>query len=159
MLGWCRATTNTVGGTVAFTLRLFLKRLRSLEGRNRPANPTCRGVAKRRYTGRHGTGTDSRGSEDVLAESGGRPAGEQKQINYYSLLRWHKRLGVDGDAQPEHFVEVPTTVSGRSLRSEGDMARTTPIEIVIGTVVVRVPAGVELGHLQVVLTALEQRPC
>jgi len=84
---------------------------------------------------------------------------EQKQINYYSLLRWHKRLGVDGDAQPEHFVEVPTTVSGRSLRSEGDMARTTPIEIVIGTVVVRVPAEVELGHLQVVLTALEQRPC
>jgi len=84
---------------------------------------------------------------------------EQNQINYYSPLRWHKRLGVDGAGPREQFVEVPATVDGRSSRDQGPEAERSEIEIIVGTAVVQVPAEVVPGHLQVVLSALEQRPC
>jgi hypothetical protein len=85
---------------------------------------------------------------------------EQKQINYYSLLRWNKRLAGETGEEGEQFVEVPATIGGppaTTVNAKGPIAGR--IEIVTGAVVVRVPAGVEREQLQMVLSAVEQVQC
>ena len=75
-------------------------------------------------------------------------------------MRWNKRLAGDTGAVGEQFVEVPATIGrapGTTVNGEDPTAER--IEIVTATVVVRVPAGVEPEHLQMVLSAVEQVQC
>lgn len=85
---------------------------------------------------------------------------ERESINYYTLLRWCKRLGTgEGTNYATSFVEVGTTAvpvfGGHPIEGH----RGEAIEIALEGARIRVPAGVSREHLEVVIAAVTGAPC
>lgn len=97
-------------GTTFSMLPFFWAQGSTLIDDNRPANPTCRGVAKWSYTEPHETGRDSRRSHGVLGESARRLAGE-----------WTDQEGVLR-AESDQLL-LPAAVAQTSRRRRGRATR------------------------------------